>query len=161
MGASPRAELLSVTEGNIGAETDHAEARSNALAAAETHAALEFALERSRKDNDKKIGSGIKEYRKSAENYELQEYMAAFRRNELRNEGKEKQSSLWVQDFRENPLTKGARRGGLRCADNHLRISRADYSDAQPDKICGARVSDSVKCYSRSSKDRGDAERGS
>src|SRR6266704_1347188 len=85
--------------------------------------------------------------------------MAALRRDELRNEGEEKQSRLRVESFRENPLTKGARRRGLRCANDHFRISRADHPDAEPNEIRGTRVLDGVKRHSGSSKDRGDAER--
>jgi len=150
---------LRIGEGDVGAEGDHAEAGSSALAAAETRTVLEFALERSGKDNDEKIGGGIKEHAEDAENHELQENMAAFGRDELRNEGKEKQGRLRVENFRENPLTKSALRR-LRRADGHLRISRADHADAEPNEIRGTRVFDGVKCQGGSGEDRGDAERG-
>src|SRR5882757_2100918 len=87
--------------------------------------------------------------------------MAALGRDELRNEGKEKQGGLGVEDFRENALTKGARRGGLRCADEQLRISRANHADAEPDKISGARVLDGMKGNGGSGEDCRDAEGGS
>src|SRR5260370_27894650 len=85
--------------------------------------------------------------------------MAAVRRDELRNEGEEEQSRLRVENFGENPLTKGARRGGLRCAGDYFRISREDHPDAEPNKIRGTCVLDGVKCHSGSSKNRGDAQR--
>src|SRR5260370_7965896 len=84
--------------------------------------------------------------------------MAALRRDELRNEGQEEQSRLRVENFGENPLTKSAR-GGLRCADHHFRISRADHPDAEPNEIRGTRILDGVKCDSGSSQNPGDAER--
>jgi len=150
---------LRIGEGDVGAEGDHAEAGSSALAAAEAGTALEFALERSGKDNDQKIGGGVEEHGESAKNHKLQENVAAFGRDELRNEGKEKQSRLRVENFGENPLTKSALRR-LRCADGHLRISRADHTDAEPNEIRGTRVFDGVKCHGGSRQDRGDAERG-
>ncbi len=156
-----RAGLSSVGEGDVGAERDHAEAGSDALAAAEAHTAPEFALEGSGKDNDEKIGGGIEEHRESTKNHELQENVAAFGRDELRNEGKEKQSGLGVENFGENALTKGAGRGGLRSADSPFLIPRANHADAEPDEICSARVLDGVEGYGGSSEDRRDAEGGS
>src|SRR5207302_5962187 len=116
----------------------------------ETHTTFEFALKRSGEDNHKKIGGGIEQHGQSAENYELKENVTPLRRNELRNEGKKKQSRLRVEHFGENPLTKGSRGGGLRCADYHLYISRANHSNTQPYEIRGARVFDGVKRYGRS-----------
>src|SRR5882672_6909092 len=84
--------------------------------------------------------------------------MAALRRNELRNEGKEKQSGLGVENFGENALTKNAGRGGLRSADNPFLIPRANHADAEPDKIYSARILDNVEGYGGSSEDRKDAE---
>src|SRR6266478_4932398 len=75
---TPKGGLLGVGEGDVSAEADHAEAGSNALAAAKAHAALEFALERSGEDNHKKIGGRIEDHRESPENQELQKNMAAF-----------------------------------------------------------------------------------
>src|SRR6202158_4087655 len=155
---TPKGSLL-VGEGDVRAEADHSEAGSNALAAAKAHAALEFALERSGEDNHKKIGGGIEEYRESAENQELQKNMAPFRGDELRNEGEEKQSRLWVENFGKNPLPKRAMRG-LQCADSHFRISRADHANAKPNQIRSAGKLDGVKCHGRSGKERGHAERG-
>ena len=155
---TPKGSLL-VGEGDVRAEADHSEAGNNALSAAKAHAALEFALERSGEDNHKKIGGGIEEYRESAENQELQKNMAPLRGDELRNEGEEKQSRLWVENFGENPLSKRAVRR-LQCADSHFRISRADHADAKPNQIRSARKLDGMKCYSGSGKDRGHAERG-
>jgi len=151
---------LRIGEGDVGAEGDHAEAGSSALAAAEARTALKFALERSGKDDDEKIGGGIEEDGESAENHELQENVAAFGRDELRNEGKEKQSRLRVENFGENPLTKGVRRNGLRGTDDHFRISRANHADAEPNEIGGTGVLDGMKCHGGSRQDRGDAERG-
>src|ERR1700704_3171451 len=73
MSISPGRELSRVGEGDIGAEGDHAEARGDTLAAAETHTIPEFALERNGKSNYKKIRGGIEEHGESAENHELQE----------------------------------------------------------------------------------------
>src|SRR6266700_4922731 len=84
--------------------------------------------------------------------------MAALRRDELRNEGEEEQRRLRVENFGENPLTNSAR-GGLRCAGDYFRISRADHPDAEPNEIRGTRVLDGVKRHRGSSKNRGDAER--
>ncbi len=154
-----RAGLLRVGEGDVGAESDHAEAGSDALATAEARAALELAFERSGKDNHKKIGGGIERHGESAENDELKENVTPLGRNELREERQEKERGLWVENFSENPLTKGALRR-LRWADGHLRISRADHADAEPNEIRGTRVLDGVKCQGGSSKDRGDSERG-
>ena len=151
---------MSVGEGDVGAEGDHADAGSDALAAAETRTALEFALKGSGKDNDKKIRGGVEEHGESTEKNELQENMTAVGRDELGNEGKEKQRRLRVENFGENALTKCAPCGGLRCADDHFHISRADHANAKPNKIRGTRVLDGVKCYSRGSKDCRDAKRG-
>src|SRR6267142_1307567 len=79
--------------------------------------------------------------------------MAALRRNELRNEGKEKQSGLGVENFGENALTKGAGRGGLRSADSRFLIPRANHADAEPDEICSARVFDGVEGHGGGSED--------
>src|SRR6266446_5655205 len=160
MSVFSRAGLSRVGEGDVGTEGDHAEARSDALAAAETRATFKFALERSGKDNDEKIGSGIEDHRESAKNHELQKDMAAVWGDELRNEGEEKKSRLGIENFGENALTKCARRGRLRGADGHLRIARADHANAEPNEIRGTRVFDGVKCNGGSSEDRGDAERG-
>src|SRR5205807_6745638 len=149
--------LSRIGDGDVGPEGDHAEAGRDTLATAETHTTLEFALKRNGKDNHEKIGGGIEQHGQSAENYELKENVSPLRRNELRNEGEEKQSRLRVENFGENPLAKSARRGGLRRADGYLRISRADHSNTQPNEIRGARVLDGVKRYGRSCQDRGDA----
>src|SRR2546429_2342446 len=86
--------------------------------------------------------------------------MTLLRGDELRNEGKKKQSRLRVEHFGENPLTKGSRGGGLRCANEHFRISRANHADAKPNEIGGTRVFDGMKCHRGSSKDCGDAKGG-
>jgi len=156
---TPKGGLLGVGEGDVSAEADHAETGSNALAAAKAHAALEFALERSGEDNHKKIGGRIEDHRESPENQELQKNMAAFGGDELRDEGQEKQSRLWVENLGENSLPKRALRG-LQYADSHFRISRADHADAEPNQIRSACKLDGVKCHGGSGKDRGDAERG-
>src|SRR5690242_6221954 len=84
------AGLSSVGKCDVGAESNHAEAGSHALAAAETHATFEFAFKRSGKNNDEKIGSSIQKNGQGAEKNELQEDMAMLWSDELRNEGKEK-----------------------------------------------------------------------
>src|SRR2546421_12979054 len=86
--------------------------------------------------------------------------MTLLRGDELRNEGKKKQSRLRVEHFGENPLTKGSRGGGLRCANEHFRISRANHADAKPNEKGGTRVFDGLKCHSGSSTDCGDAKGG-
>src|SRR6266852_6719444 len=90
MSMPPRAGLSRIGEGDVRAEGDHAEAGSDALAAAESRTVLESALKRSGEENHEEIGAGVEDHGERAENHELQENMAAFGRDELRNEGKEK-----------------------------------------------------------------------
>jgi hypothetical protein len=152
--------LSRIGNGDVSPQRDHSEAGRDTLATAETHTTLEFALKRSGKDNHEKIGGGIKQHGQSAENYELKKEVTSLRRNELRNKGKEKQSRLRVKNFSKNPLAKSARPGGPRRTNGHLRVSRANHSNAQPNEIRSARVFDGVKGHSGSSKDRGDAKGG-
>src|SRR5580704_12182622 len=85
--------------------------------------------------------------------------MAPSRRDELRNEGKKKQSRLGIENFGENSLAKSAPRGLIR-AHGHFFVSRADHSDAEPQQIRGARVLDRVKRRGRGGQDRGNPQRG-
>ena len=78
----------------------------------------------------------------------------------MRNEGKKKQGRLRVENFGEDSLTKSARRLYLRCVNDHLRISRANHSHTQPNKIGGTCVFDGVKRNGRRGKDCRDAKGG-
>jgi len=160
IGIFSKDSLSRIGHGDVSPERDHAEAGRDTLATAETPTAFQFSFKRNGKDNHKKIGGSIEQHGQSAENHELNENMTLLRGDELRNEGKKKQSRLRVEHFGENPLTKSARCGGLRCADYHLCISSADHSNTQPYEIRCARVFDGVKRYGRSRQDRGDAEGG-
>src|SRR5215469_16432310 len=98
---------LRVGEGNVGAETDHADARGDALTTAETNAVLELALERDGKLDDDQIGGGVEDHGNRAEQHELKKDMTALGLDELRDEGQKEQSGFRIQGFGEDALAKG------------------------------------------------------
>jgi hypothetical protein len=85
--AAPTSRSFGVSEGDVSAEANHAEAGGDALASTEARVVLEFALERRSEQNDEEIGHGVEDYGDRAENDELEEHVAGLGRDELRDEG--------------------------------------------------------------------------
>ena len=160
MGDSPRAAVsIGVGKSDVSAERDHAEAGSNALAAAKTGAGFKFAFERGGEQDHEEVGGGIETDGKSAEKKELKKDVTAAGHDELRNERKEKERGFGIEDFGENALTKGMV-SGLSGTDDQLRIAGADHADAEPNEISGTGVLDGMKRDGGSGEDRGNAQSG-
>lgn len=85
------------------------------MTAAEGRAVLKLALDGDGEHYDGKIGGSVQAYGKNTENNELEKDVAAFRRDELRDEGQEEERGLWIENFREDALAKRA--GWLRLRD--------------------------------------------
>ena len=84
---SLKKKLFRVGESDVSAQADHANARGDALAAAESVAVLEFLFERSGGQHHEEVCGRVEDYRDCAEDYELREDVAGLRGNKLRNEG--------------------------------------------------------------------------
>ncbi len=156
-GAKRMAGLAGVGQGDVSAEADHTEAGGDALVAAKASAILQFALEGSGEENDNEVSRSIEDHGDRAEKQELKENVTPFRRNELRDEGKEKQGRLGVQSFGDNSLAKRALRW-LQVLESHIGIAAANHADAKPNEIRRAGVFDAVKCNRGRGKNRGDTE---
>jgi hypothetical protein len=92
-----RNRLLGVGEGEVGAEADHADARSGALTATEAHAVLQLALEGRGHPDDHEVGGGVETDGDRAEQGELQEEVSMARGNELRDEGEKEERGFWIR----------------------------------------------------------------
>ena len=157
-GAKRMAGLARVGEGDVSAQSDHADAGGDALVAAKASAILQFALEGSGEENDNEVSGGIEDHGDRAEKHELKENVTPFRGNELRDEGKEKQGRLGIQSFGDNSLAKRALRW-LQVLKSHIGIAAANHAEAKPYQIRRAGVFDGVKGNGGRSKNRGDTER--
>src|SRR6266487_1575627 len=146
-----------VGEGDVSAQSDHADAGGDALVAAKASAILQFALQRGGEENDNEVSRGIEDHGDRAEKQELKENVTPLRRNELRDEGKEKQGRLGVQSFGDNSLAKRALRW-LQVLKSHIGIAAANHAKAKPNEIRRAGVFDGVKGNGGRGKNRRDTE---
>src|SRR5690348_4475946 len=152
----PLAASLRVSEGYVGAEADHAEAGGEALAAPEGSAGFEAAFEGQGEQHDEKIGGSVQRNGEDSQGSELPENVAVLRGDELRNEGKEKQRGLGIQDFGDDALAEGSERGA-RGAEAPFGVAGADHAKAEPDEISSSREFDGVKRHGGRGENRGDA----
>jgi hypothetical protein len=157
--ATGEQNLLGIGEGHVGAQADHAHARSDALAATEARVVLEFALKGCGEKNDEEIGGGVKDHRESAENNELKEHMACCRGDELRDEGEEEEGRFGIEGFGEDALAEGASGWNGGC-HRELGVAGADHADAEPDEVGGSGVFHGVEGEGGGGENRGNTESG-
>ncbi len=141
------------------------------MAAAEGGAGFEFAFEGSGEGYDEEVGGGVEADGENAKDGELEEDVAAFGCDELRNEGEEEEGRLGIESFGEDALTERRRRGWLEsvaCWSGSLvgdifrkrSVAGADHFYAEEDEIGGTGVLNGVESYGGSGEDGGDSEGG-
>jgi hypothetical protein len=152
-------KLFCVRKGDVGAEADHANAGGGPLTAAKSGAGFEFAFEGSGEGDGEQVGRGVEGNGEDAKRRELEEGVAAFGCDELRDEGEEEERGLGIECFGENALAEGVAGWGSRLCGK-LGVARADHFYAEEDEIGGASILDGVERDCGRGEDCGDSEGG-